>query len=105
MNTVSDKSTKVAGKTEPYAKVKIYAAGKYVRTVQATKSGYYSIDIKKYKAGTTITLKSTDKAGNISKTTSMKVADKTPPATPKVGTVTANTTKLKGKANPAIHIM
>lgn len=98
VNTISDKTTKVTGKTEAYATVKIYASGKYLGSVKADKSGKYSVNIKKYKAGTTITLKVTDKVGNTSKTTTIKVADKTPPATPKVEQVTTQSTKIKGKA-------
>lgn len=98
VNTISDKTTKVTGKTEAYATVKIYASGKYLASVKADKSGNYSITIKKYKAGTSIILKVTDKAGNTSKITTIKVKDKTPPTVPKVDRVTVDTTKLKGEA-------
>ncbi len=95
---VSDKSTKISGKTEANATVKIYISGKYQGSVKADKSGNYSFNMKKIKAGTTITIKVIDNAGNISKTTTIKVEDKTPPNTPKVDKITANTTKITGKA-------
>ena len=95
---VSDKSTKVTGKTEAYATVKLYIAGKYQRSVTADKYGSFSFPISKRKAGTEIKVYAIDKAGNISKAKIVKVVDKTAPSTPKVDKVTVKSTKVTGKA-------
>ncbi|MEH7307271.1 Ig-like domain-containing protein [Neobacillus drentensis] len=95
---VSDKAVKVTGKTEAYATVKLYIAGKYQRSVTADKYGNFSFSISKQKAGTEIKVYAIDKAGNISKAAVVKVVDKTAPTTPSVNKVTVKTTKVTGKA-------
>ncbi|WP_335547459.1 Ig-like domain-containing protein [Neobacillus drentensis] len=95
---VSDKATKVTGKTEAYATVKLYIAGKYQRSVTADKYGNFSFSISKQKAGTEIKVYAVDKAGNVSKAVSVKVVDKTAPSTPSVDKVTVKSTKVTGKA-------
>ncbi|MBS4174325.1 S8 family serine peptidase [Bacillus sp. FJAT-49736] len=98
IDLVSDKSTKVTGKTEANAVVKLYIAGKLKQSVNADKSGKYSFTISKQKAGTQIKVTATDKAGNVSKATSTKVVDKTPPSKPSVDKVTSKSTYVSGKA-------
>ncbi|WP_066248534.1 Ig-like domain-containing protein [Neobacillus drentensis] len=95
---VSDKAVKVTGKTEAYATVKLYIAGKYQRSVTADKNGNFSFSISKQKAGTEIKVYAIDKAGNVSKAVSVKVVDKTAPATPSVNKVTVKSTSVTGRA-------
>ncbi|WP_066065358.1 S8 family serine peptidase [Neobacillus soli] len=105
INQISDKSTKVTGKAEANATVKLYIAGKYQRSVTADKSGNYSFTIKKQKAGTEIKVTATDKAGNVSKAAAVKVVDKTAPSTPKVDKVTVKSTKVTGKAEAGSKVV
>ncbi|MED4206272.1 Ig-like domain-containing protein [Neobacillus mesonae] len=79
VNTVSDKSTNVTGKTEAKATVTVtIGSKKYSRT--ADTKGNFNIPVPKQKAGTKISITAKDKAGNVSKAKSVVVLDKTAPA-------------------------
>lgn len=101
MNQVSDHSTSVYGKAETGSTVKLYFNNKYQKSVTA-KNGSYSFPISKQKVGTSVSVTATDNAGNVSAPNSFKVADKTPPATPKVKSVTS--TKVVGTAEKGATI-
>lgn len=98
VNTFGDNQTIITGKAENGSKITI-KNGKTLLGTATTNNGKFSVKIKsKQKAGTTLTAYATDKAGNTSKGKTFKVADKTPPTTPTVGTVTSKSTKVTGKA-------
>ncbi|WP_158095083.1 Ig-like domain-containing protein [Gottfriedia luciferensis] len=101
MNQVSDHSTSVYGKAETGSTVKLYFNNKYQKSVTA-KNGSYSFPISKQKVGTSVSVTATDNAGNVSPQNSFKVADKTPPATPKIKSVTS--TKVVGTAEKGATI-
>ncbi|MEH7075115.1 Ig-like domain-containing protein [Neobacillus drentensis] len=91
VTTVSDKSTTVSGKTEKGAKVTVkIGSKKYTKT--ANSKGKFKITIPKQKAGKKLYLSAADKSGNISKTKTIVVKDKTAPV---VSGVTNNKTYNK----------
>lgn len=94
---ISDKSTSITGTTEAKAEVVAKVKGKQIAKAKADAKGKFTLKIKKQKAGTTVVVTATDAAGNTSKGTNLKVADKTPPAAPKVNSVNNKSTSVKGK--------
>ena len=98
INAVTDLTTMVYGKTEAYAIVKLYIAGKYQRSITADRYGTYKSTIAKQKASTEIKVTANDKAGNISAARIVKVIDKTPPGVPTVSKVTYKSRYITGKA-------
>ncbi|WP_088042242.1 Ig-like domain-containing protein [Bacillus sp. EAC] len=73
VNKVTVKSRTITGTTEPYVKVKIMVGKKQIALVNSSKSGRYSAPIIRQKYNTSIKIYSIDKAGNISKGTTVKV--------------------------------
>ncbi|WJV19301.1 S8 family serine peptidase [Rossellomorea marisflavi] len=94
---ISDKSTSITGTTEAKAQVVAKVKGKQIAKAKADAKGKFTLKIKKQKAGTTVVVTATDAAGNTSKGTNLKVADKTPPVSPKVNSVNNKSTSVKGK--------
>ncbi|MDR4935252.1 S8 family serine peptidase [Rossellomorea marisflavi] len=94
---ISDRSTSITGTTEAKAQVVAKVKGKQIAKAKADAKGKFTLKIKKQKAGTTVVVTATDAAGNTSKGTNLKVADKTPPAAPKVNSVNDKSTSVKGK--------
>ena len=91
VTTVSDKSSAVYGTTEKGAKVTVkIGSKKYIKT--ADSKGKFKVKIPKQKAGKKLYLSAEDKAGNISKTKTVVVKDKTAPV---VSGVTNNKTYNK----------
>ncbi|MGE8203799.1 Ig-like domain-containing protein [Heyndrickxia sp. NPDC080065] len=105
VSQVSDKSTKVTGKTEAKATVKLYINGKLKQTKTADSKGNYSLTISKQKAGVKIKVVASDKAGNSTSKT-FTVLDKTPPAKPTVKKVTIASKDVTGKteANTTVFV-
>lgn len=95
INQVTDKSTKVTGKTEANATTKLYVNGKLQQTKAANANGSYTFTIKKQKAGTKIKIIVSDKAGNVSSKT-ITVVDRTPPSLT-INQITDKSTKINGK--------
>ncbi|GHH97432.1 Ig-like domain-containing protein [Neobacillus kokaensis] len=79
VNTVSDKSIYVTGKTEAKATVTVVIGSKKYSKTADTK-GNFKIKIPKQKAGKKVTVTAKDKAGNVSKPKSVTVLDKTAPS-------------------------
>ncbi|MGE8203722.1 Ig-like domain-containing protein [Heyndrickxia sp. NPDC080065] len=98
VNVVSDKDKKVTGKAEALSKVTIKVGAKTVGTGTADKNGAFSITIKPQKAGTVLTITTTNEAGNESQAVKVTVIDKTPPAKPTVNVVSNKDKKVSGKA-------
>lgn len=78
VSSVSDKSTVVSGKTEKGATVTVKIGSKKY-TKKASSTGKFKVTIPKQKAGKKLYLSAKDKAGNISKTKTVVVKDKTAP--------------------------
>nr|WP_273848123.1 Ig-like domain-containing protein [Halalkalibacter alkalisediminis] len=106
VNTISDRDTTIKGETEANATITMKRDGKTIASKKADKKGKFSIKISKQKVGTKLSITATDAAGNISKTTTKTVKDKTAPNAPKVNKVTDRDTSIKGKteANAAVTI-
>jgi hypothetical protein len=73
VNPVTDRDTKVTGKTEANAKVVVKAGKNQLGEAKAGKDGRFSVKIKAQKAGTILEVVSIDASGNVSKATKMKV--------------------------------
>ncbi|MCM3118422.1 Ig-like domain-containing protein [Neobacillus sp. MER 74] len=97
VNTVSDKSKEVTGKTEAGATVSV-KIGTKVYAAKADPIGNYKVIILAQKAGTKLVVTAKDAAGNISVAKSITVIDKTAPVTPTVYTVSTLSKVVTGKA-------
>jgi hypothetical protein len=97
VNPVSDRDTKVTGKTKAGAKVVVKAGSVTLGEATAGKDGKFSVTIKAQKAGTVLFVIAMDKTNNTSATTKVTVQDKTPPSAPQVNRVTDRDTKVTGK--------
>lgn len=73
VNKITYKTTYVTGKGEKGATIYIYKGKKLIAKTTVGKKGTYSIKISKQKKGSNLTLYATDKAGNKSKTKTVKV--------------------------------
>ncbi|MEK4963221.1 Ig-like domain-containing protein [Weizmannia sp. FSL K6-3076] len=104
VNEVSDASTTVTGTTEAGAKVTVKSGSKILGTATADKTGAFKVTIAKQRAGTTLTVYATDKAGNTSAGKSFKVVDKTAPSAPSVNRFGDNQTTITGKAEAGAKV-
>ncbi len=101
VNAVTDKSTSVTGTAEVAAKIIIKKGTTQLATGTVASTGKFTIAIPVQKAGTTLTITATDKAGNVSPATkvTVKSSSTTLPAPPTVNGVNINTKKVTGKTN------
>ncbi|MDR7078865.1 chemotaxis protein CheY-P-specific phosphatase CheC [Neobacillus niacini] len=97
VNTVSDQTTVVTGKTEAGATVTVAIGTTKYTSKPAGSEGNYSVTIPKQKAGTKLTVTSKDIAGNVSTAKSVTMVDKTAPIVPTVNTISDQTTVVTGK--------
>jgi uncharacterized protein YjbI with pentapeptide repeats len=97
INSFSNKDTKITGKSEAGATVKLYINGKYQKAATVDAKGNFSFSIAKQKAGTLINVIAADKAQNKS-CISFRVIDRTPPVTPKINSFSNKDTKITGKS-------
>jgi hypothetical protein len=105
VNEVKDYDRKIAGKAEAGSTVTIYVGSKVIGETTATSKGTFAVMISAQKAGTVLKVVATDLAENTSKSTSIKVIDKTPPVKPTVSTVTTVSTKVTGKAEAGTNVI
>ncbi|HET6873057.1 MAG TPA: Ig-like domain-containing protein, partial [Sporolactobacillaceae bacterium] len=73
VNKVTTRSTSVSGKAEQGATVYLYSGHHYLGKATASSKGYYKIGMHKQKKGTKLSVYAKDKAGNKSKTRTIKV--------------------------------
>ncbi|WP_218007880.1 Ig-like domain-containing protein [Neobacillus drentensis] len=97
VNTVSDKTKEVTGKTEAGATVSILTGTKIYVAIADT-NGNFKVIIPAQKAGTKLIVSAKDAAGNVSMAKSITVIDKTAPGTPTVSTVSDLRKVVAGKA-------
>ncbi|MBT2701037.1 hypothetical protein J7E79_27485 [Bacillus sp. ISL-40] len=95
---VTEKDASVTGKAEAGSKVEIKVNSSVVGSGTAGTEGKFSITIPVQKAGTQIVITATDKAGNVSETTTVVVKDVTSPTKPVVNEVTEKDVSVTGKA-------
>ncbi|PAE25776.1 Ig-like domain-containing protein [Bacillus sp. 7894-2] len=99
VDPVRDYDKKVTGKAEAGSKVTVKKGSTVLGTASAASDGKFTVSLKAAeKAGTNLTVTATDKAGNVSKATQVKVVDKTAPSAPKVDAVKDYDKKVTGKA-------
>ncbi|WP_419179312.1 Ig-like domain-containing protein [Gottfriedia acidiceleris] len=101
VNPIDDNDSKISGLTEANAKIVVKSNNKVIVTGTADSTGKFSITITKQKAGTSLSVTATDKAGNQSTATTIKVLDKTAPNAPKISSLTIknrNQVSIKGTA-------
>ncbi|MEH7094876.1 Ig-like domain-containing protein [Neobacillus vireti] len=95
VNTVTNKSTEITGKTESYAILTATIAGK-AYSIQANLYGNYKLAIPIQNAGMTISVKAKDRAGNVSAARTTTVV-KAAPNLPVVNTVNNKAWNVTGK--------
>lgn len=95
---LGDSDTALSGIADPYTTIKITANGTDIAIGNTASNGFFQITIPKQKAGTKLTVYSVDTAGTRSADTAITVQDNTPPANPKVNTVSDAATSVTGTA-------
>ncbi|WP_082347336.1 bifunctional 2',3'-cyclic-nucleotide 2'-phosphodiesterase/3'-nucleotidase [Bacillus sp. FJAT-18017] len=99
VNGVSNLDKKIAGKTEPNAKVTVRVGSKEIGKAVANKSGSFTVTLKSaQKAGTVLYVYASDASKNVSAAAKVTVADKIAPSAPTVYKVTTASKKVTGKA-------
>lgn len=73
LSPIYSESASVSGKTEAFSNVKVLSNGKYLAEGKANSNGQFSIRTPKQKAGTSITVQATDRAGNVGSAAVKKV--------------------------------
>ncbi|WNF22651.1 Ig-like domain-containing protein [Mesobacillus jeotgali] len=103
---VSDKDLAVKGTAEPGSAVHVYNGSSLVsHTFANNTDGSFTASLTAaQKAGTILTIRSVDKAGNISEATQVTVLDKTAPAAPIVNQVRDYDKKINGKSEAGSRI-
>lgn len=104
VNPISDKDSKVIGKTEANAKVFVSKGSGIIGNGQADSNGNFAVVIPVQTVGTTLSIYVEDLFGNKSGTQTVTVIDKTPPANPSVNPVADNQTSITGKAEPGATV-
>ncbi|MEK5522838.1 hypothetical protein B5V89_16685 [Heyndrickxia sporothermodurans] len=98
LNPISNKSTFLTGTAEPNSTIYI-TINKKVKSMQLKNSKSFKMDFddkRPLKAGTKVSVYVIDKAGRKSGTVTVTVADKIPPAEPKMELVTDKSFSIKG---------
>ena len=100
INSVSDQSQNLIGKSEPFTIVKVYFNKKLIGKSVVPSSGKFSIKIKKQKVNSLLEVIAFDKSNNQSKPVSVHVLDRTAPSIPTVLPIKENSTTVNGKTEP-----
>lgn len=104
VDKVTDQSTIISGTAEAASQVIVKVDSKEIATGKAGSDGKYSITIPRQKAGTKLSVTSTDAAGNSSESTETIVLDVTAPNAPTVNEVTDQSTIVSGIAEAISQI-
>ncbi|WHZ02785.1 Ig-like domain-containing protein [Neobacillus sp. YX16] len=97
---VTDISTTVTGEAEPGSKVEVKVNDSIIGTGTASSTGRFNVNIPIQKAGTTLSITASDKAGNVSIIITVSVIDTSAPSAPIVDELTDKETVVKGSAEP-----
>jgi len=100
VKSVGDHITKLTGTAEAGSTVRVKSGIKQLGAAKANSAGKFTVTMKtKQKAGTLLKITATDKAGNVSAATTIKVIDQTPPAKPTVSIrATSKTITVTGES-------
>lgn len=93
ISQVTDQSTSITGKTEPYSTVNLSINNQYIKSVRSNKYGDYTIPVTKQSVNSEIKITAKDKAKNVSKPKIMKVVHK-----PIINSVSNLNTVISGKS-------
>lgn len=104
VDAVTDKSSLVTGKAEPLSTVEILKGSSLIGAGEVAEDGLFMIAIANQNAGTVLTIRAKDAAGNVSLLTNVTVKDVTPPSVPQVNKVTNKATEVTGKAEKSSTI-
>ncbi|KAA0548481.1 hypothetical protein FZW96_07875 [Bacillus sp. BGMRC 2118] len=98
VHEVTDKDEFVTGKAEAWSMVHVIVDGLKIGNATSNSNGNFAVSIPVQKAGTTLYVTATDKAGNTSRESNRKVTDVTAPEKPRVGEVTDQARFVEGSA-------
>jgi hypothetical protein len=98
VNKITDQTKEVTGNSEVGSTVKVYGGTKMIGT--GTSTGSFKVKIPIQKAGSVLSIKVFDKAGNVSQEVKLTVVDKTAPTRPTFNTIKNTTRTVTGKAEP-----
>ncbi|MEH7076472.1 Ig-like domain-containing protein [Neobacillus drentensis] len=102
--TVDDNDTVIKGQAEAGSTITVKNSSTTVAIGKTATNRTFSISMKAQKAGSTLYVTAKDASGNVSKVRSIKVLDRTAPATPTVYSVDNNDKTIKGKAEAYSYI-
>ncbi|WP_176545079.1 S8 family serine peptidase [Bacillus sp. AFS041924] len=105
INVIDDNDTKISGTADPNTTIIVKYNGKAIATGLTSSSGTFSIKIKQQKAGTVLSVTATDKSGNVSAASTIKVIDKTAPKAPSINAIDNNDTKISGNSEASAKIV
>ncbi|WP_370295176.1 Ig-like domain-containing protein [Rossellomorea marisflavi] len=95
---VGDNESSVKGSAEANSIIRVFKGSSLLGSGVTAKDGKFTIEIGKQKAGTELTVTSTDNAGNVSEGRKVLVIDKTPPSTPIVNKIGDSDDVITGKS-------
>ena len=101
VSVIDDNDTKISGIAEANATIVVKVNNTTIATGKADSKGLFTIKINVQKPNTVLSVISIDAAGNESKTTKIKIIDRTAPTAPKVSSfniVNKNQIQLNGTA-------
>ncbi|MGJ7910204.1 Ig-like domain-containing protein [Neobacillus sp. LXY-1] len=98
LNTLTDADVVISGTAEAGSTVIALVNGKEIGHTTTSLQGQFTIFIAKQSVGTVVVVSATDKAGNVSSTSSVTVKDGTPPLAPSVDSVRKSDKVITGKA-------
>lgn len=104
VNVIGDSDLRLSGRAEANALIYAYLED-YTVSSHADDQGYFDFDIPKQRAGYTATFYAIDWYGNWSEPTYVTVTDNTAPTSPKVNTLTDQSTSVSGTAEPGATIL
>ena len=103
VNAIDDNDKVITGKAEKGSTVTLKNGKTKLGTPKADSKGNFKLTTKPIKAGSKITATATDEAGNVSKATTMTVADKTAPSLT-VKDIYSNSKTVSGKTEEGAKV-
>ncbi|MEH7308111.1 Ig-like domain-containing protein, partial [Neobacillus drentensis] len=103
-NKVTDKDSIVTGRSEAGTTIKVKVNGFEIGSGTVEEDSSFTVAIPVQMAGTELAISATDKAGNVSDTTTVVVKDVTAPVKPEVNEVTDKDTAVTGRAEPGSKV-
>lgn len=105
LQSVSNVSLYVSGKSMPKSTLKVYSNGEYIKTGKADSKGYYKIAIPKQSQGKELKVVETTIKGVRYTSLPVKVLDKLPPAPPSINKITKSSVYVTGHAEKGAAVL